>query len=82
MNNLQFGKRTITESYFNGELVNRHVTESIPVRVQNKSQALDEMIKGLDVIANRSTSEVILKVESDKKSGSIRLITKTYTVDE
>ena len=79
---MKFGKRIIHESYFNDEIVGRKVTYSEPIRVQTKTQALDEIIKSLDVVTSGKTEEVTLKIECDKKHGGIRLITKTYTVDE
>ena len=82
VSSLDFGKRTSQESYFGGKLVSKAVTYSVPIRVQTKTQALDEIIKSLDVVTSGKTEEVTLKIECDKKHGGIRLITKTYTVDE
>jgi len=79
---MKFGKRTTYESYFNDEIVGKKVTYSEPIRVQTKSQALDELMKGLDVVANGKTDEVTLQITCDKKTRNIRMITKTYTVDE
>jgi len=79
---MDFGKRVTEESYFNGKVAKKRVTISVPILVQDRNQALTEMIKSLDVMSKHETDEVTLKIENDKRSGLIRRITKTYTVDE
>lgn len=79
---LDFGKKTSAESFFNGKIVGKKTTYEVPIRVQNKNQALNEIMKALDVISNGQSDDVTIRIENDKKSGCIRMITKTYTVDE
>lgn len=82
MSELNFGKKHTEESYFRGAVSKKRVTYEIPIPVQNRNQALTEIMKSLDVISSKETDEVTLKIENDKKTGTIRMITKTYTVDE
>lgn len=79
---MDFGKRTTVESFFDGSLASKKVTYTVPIRVQDRNQALSEMMKSLDVLSSRKSDGVTLSIETDKKSGAIRMITKTYTVDE
>ena len=78
---MDFGKKVINESYFNGKSVNRTVTYSVPIKVQTQAQALNEIMKALDVISAKKTDEVTLRIEA-AKGGGIRMITKSYTVPE
>ena len=77
---MDFGKRIITESYFNNKLVKAPITYSIPVRIQTQGQALSEIMKALEVFSDRTVTELNLKIDTDVKTGKVRMITKSYTV--
>lgn len=82
MKQLDFGKRTTHESYFNGVLKSTKVEYSIPELIKDKSQALTELMKCLELIDTRQTNHLTIVVQADVKTGNIKLITKSYIVEE
>ena len=79
---MDYGKTIKTESYFNGRIKSTKVEYSIPVLIQDKSQALAEVMKALDLITTKQTHTLTIRVEADPKSHFFRLITKQYVVEE
>ncbi len=79
---MQFGKKTTHESYFDGRIKSTKVEYSIPVLVSDKSQVLNEIIKGLELITTKQTKDLVIKVEADPKTHSFKLVTRQYTVEE
>lgn len=77
-----FGKVTTSHSYFNGALKSTRVEYSIPELIKDKSQALTELMKCLELIDTRQTNHLTIVVQADVKTGNIKLITKSYIVEE
>jgi hypothetical protein len=77
-----FGKKTVDESYFNGELTKRVVSLSIPIKITDKVQALSEVMNALDLITNGTTNELILEIKVDSKNRQNMLMTKCYSTKE
>lgn len=82
MTDLPFGKRTITESFFNGQLKSVKTEFSIPELVKTKSEALSEIMKCFELIDTKQTSNITIQVQADPQTHQIRLITKSYILDK
>lgn len=81
---MQYGKRITTESFHKGQLTGgkAKVEYQIPELVMDKSQALTEMMKGLELITNKQTHKVVFTVEADPKTYFFKHVTKQYIVEE
>ena len=79
---MDFGKKTTSESYVRGVLKRTKTTYSVPMLVQDRTQAFNEILKSLELITSNQTTELTLKIEADPKTKRLRMITKEYTVDE
>lgn len=79
---MDFGKRITHESYFNGALKSTKTEYSIPELINDKTQALSELMKCLDLIDSRKTNHLTIVVQADPKTGNIKLITKSYIVEQ
>lgn len=79
---MDYGKKSTQESYFKGQLKSRKVEYSIPEVVKDKAQVMTEVIKALELITNKKTTEVGLKIVADPKTHNFRLVTKSYIVEE
>jgi hypothetical protein len=79
---MDYGKVSKTESYFNGRIKSTKTEYSIPSLVQDKAQALSEVMKALDLITTKQTHMLTIKIEADPKTHFFKLITKQYVVDE
>lgn len=79
---LLHGKKTIHESYFNGEMNCRKVSYSIHTLIKTKAEALTEIMKALELISARKTPELTITIKTDPKTNDFKLITKTYLVEE
>lgn len=79
---MNFGKRTTIESYFNGDLKSTKTEYSIPELVKNRADALTEIMKCLDLIDKKETSNMTITIQADPKTHNIRLITKSYIVEK
>lgn len=82
---MDFGTRTIRESYYKGEL-RKKVTMSIPILIhgeddkERKAQCLSEIMKALDLISNGQTHELTLTIKANKDH-QFNLLTKCYEID-
>jgi hypothetical protein len=79
--NIDFGKRTTHESYFNGALKSTKVEVEIPELIKDKTQALTELMKCLELIDTRQTNHLTIVVQADPKTGNIKLISKKYIIN-
>jgi hypothetical protein len=79
---LQYGKRETCESFFKGELKSTKVTYSVPILVMDRTQALSEVMKALELITSCKTHKVSLTIEADPKSYNFKMVTKSYTLIE
>jgi len=77
---LDYGKKITTESYFGKKVKNTKVEYSIPKLIQDKSQALNESMKSIELLTSRQTNCLTLIIECDPKTGQFKLITKKYVV--
>lgn len=77
---LQFGKKIVSNSYFNGEQTAQHTTYSIPVSVTDKTQALAEIIQCLEILADKQANEVVIRIKADPKTFKLKYVIKEYTV--
>jgi hypothetical protein len=75
-----YGTRTVKESYFNGE-VHKKVLMSVPIKISDKTQALSEIMKAMDLITTHQTHELTLTIKTDKDH-KLTLLTKCYEVVE
>lgn len=79
---MEFGKIIKTESYFNGKLTKEKTEYSVPIKIQDKPEALTEFIKAIDLIISKKTNKVTLVVEAGHCPGTLNMITKIYIVDK
>lgn len=77
---MQYGKRITHESYFDGQLKSTKTEYSVPELIRDKSHALSEVMKCMELINSRQTDQMIITIKADKKTGDIKLITKTYII--
>ncbi len=75
-----FGKVITSHSYFNGALKSTKTEVELPELIKDKSQALSELMKCLELIDSRQTNHLTITVQSDPKTGRIKLITKNYVI--
>ena len=80
MSELSFGKRITHESYFNGTLRSTKTEYSVPELIRDKAQALSELMKCMELISSKKTSEMSIIIKADPKTGEIKLLTKIYTI--
>jgi hypothetical protein len=78
---MNYGKKTIHESYFDGELKSSKIEYSIPILIKDKSQVISEIMTALELINSRQTNNVLINIKADAKTHEIKLITRTYTTD-
>ena len=78
---IKYGKETVTKSYHDGEVRSTKIEYSIPFLVKNKAQALNEVMKCLDMLDKKECNDITIKVETDPKTHAFKLITKVYTID-
>jgi len=78
---MQFGKKITHESYFNGQLKKTQVEYSIPELVQDKSQALNQMMQALDLITTKQTHNLTVIVTADPRTHQLKMVTKNYVVE-
>jgi len=79
---VDFGKRIKYESYFQGVLKSTRTEYSVPELIRDKSHALSEIMKCLELISTKQTHDMTIVVKADPKTGEIKMITKTYTIEE
>lgn len=77
-----FGRIHTTESYFNGRIQSTKVEYEVPELVDNKADALSELMKALDLITTKQTHCFTIKVEADPLTYKLKLITKNYVVEK
>lgn len=75
---MDFGKKITHESLFKGRVVSTKTEYSIPLLVQSNTQALNEIIKCLDLISKKETEKVTIVIDTDAVTGAIKMITKNY----
>ena len=80
MSELNFGKRITHESYFNGALKSTKTEYSIPELIRDKPQALSELMKCMELISSKQTSDLTIHIKADPKTHEVRMITKVYSV--
>jgi len=78
---LKYGKKITYEGYYDGKLKSTKVEYSIPMMIQDKSQVMTELLKGLELIKNKETNKVTIIIEADPKTHYLRLLTKNYTIE-
>lgn len=79
---MDFGKETTTKSFFGGSLKSTRTEYSIPVLIKERQEALTEIMKCLDLIDKKHTSNITIAVQADPKTHNIKLITKSYIVEK
>ena len=77
---MKFGKKTVTESFFNGKTQKKVLTYSIPIKVTDQSQLLSEFIKALDLITSKQSEEVTLHIKAP--GYKLQSMTKEYITGE
>lgn len=75
---MEYGKRITEDTYFQGKLNHTKIRYIEQQKVEDKAQALSEIMKTLDLITNRQTHEIIIKVQADHETFKIKLVTKEY----
>lgn len=76
---LEYGKLITKESYHAGKLKNTEKWYQVPILVKDKSTALTEVLKALDLISDHTTQCLVLRIEADKDF-KFKIITKEYEV--
>ena len=79
---IAYGKRTVADSYFNGELKSKKITYSIPCLVMDKAQTLSEIMKALELITSEQTHDLTITIKSDPITHQFKMVVKEYTVTE
>ena len=77
---MDYGKRTVQESYFEGKLKSTKTEYSVPELIKDKPHALTVIMKCMEQIASKETTTMNIEIKADPKTHEIRLITRTYTV--
>lgn len=80
MSELEYGKTTIQNSYFSGQLKSTKTTYSVPILINDKSQVLTEIIKAIDLITSKETDSLTIIIKADPKTHQFRLLTKEYDI--
>jgi hypothetical protein len=78
---MDFGTKTTKESYFKGDKTISKVGYSIPVMVNGKTQCLSEIMKALDLITSKQTSELTIVIKASKSTHQITMLTKSYEIN-
>lgn len=78
---LQFGKKITYESYNGGKQTKKEISYSVPIMVVDKSQLLSEIIKAIDLITDKQTTNVILDIKADENY-NLRMLVKEYLTDK
>lgn len=79
---MQFGKITTHTSYFNGEVKSTKKQYEETLLIQDKAQALAEVMKAIDLISARTTDHLIIQIDANPRTHLFKKLTKTYTVDD
>ena len=82
MSDISFGKKITYESFFNGRLRSTKTEYSIPLLVQTNTQAMNEIMKCLELITKKETDKVTIVIDADPVSGAIKMVTKSYEVSQ
>lgn len=77
---MDYGKRIVHESYFDGTLKSTKTEYSVPELIKDKAHALSVVMKCMELIASKETADVHIEIKADPKTHEIRLITRTYSV--
>lgn len=78
---MEFGKIITTESFFQGKISKKKTEYSIPKKVNDRSEALSEVLEAIKLITTTKTNKVTLVIESNPKTKNVSLITRIYSVD-
>lgn len=81
MSGMAFGKIITEQSYHNGRVSVVTTRYQVPELVKDKSQAMTVILKALELIVNKQTTSVTIKVDSNPKNHQFRLVTRTYVVE-
>lgn len=76
---MDFGKKTISESYVRGQLKRTKTTYSVPTVVHDRTAVFNEMLNSLELITNKKTKQLILRIDTDPDTFQIRMLTKEWT---
>lgn len=79
---MQYGRRITTQSYHNGTLKTQRVEYQVPELIMDKTQALSEVMKAIDLITTKQTHKLTIIVEADPRTHHFKSITKQYAVEE
>ena len=77
---MQFGKKTTTESFFDGKRMKKELIYSIPIKVADQSQALTEFLKVLDLIKTKQSEDIVLRIKAP--GFKLQSIIKEYSTRE
>lgn len=78
---MEYGKEITTRSFFKGKPTKEQLSYIVPILVKNKTEALGEIIKALELIERRQTKKVTLTISSDK-TYQLKMITAEYSKDD
>ncbi len=77
---MQYGKKTVTESFFDGKTMKKEMAYSIPVKICDQAQALTEFLKVLDLVKSKQSDEIVIRIKAP--NFKLQLMTKEYTTRE
>lgn len=75
-----FGKVIKSQSFFNGRIKGSRIEYQIPELVQNRQQALKQVLDCLNLLDTGKTKKVLVTVETDK-NGEYKMVTRQYEVE-
>lgn len=78
---MEFGKIITKESYYRSKRTTKETWYQVPVIVKDKSSALSEILKSLELISSGKTTRLNIRIEADDKF-RLKMLTKEYEVKE
>jgi len=78
---MEFGKIITKESYHRSKRTTKETWYQIPVLIKDKSSALSEILRALELISDGKTKCLTIKIEADDKN-KFKMLTKEYEVAE
>lgn len=79
---LPYGKIIEHKSYHAGELRSTKVEYSIPTIVKDRTEALNELMKCIELITDKQTYRMTVQIDADPRTHELKLLTKTYVVEQ
>jgi len=79
---IPYGRIITEQSYHDNKLHTEKKSYSVSVQVLDKSQALTEVMKALELITDKKTAHLVIEVEANKVTHHFKRVVKTYEITE